>query len=337
MSGPAVAVQDLAKSYAGAAVLSIGRLEFEAARVHVVVGPNGAGKTTLLRIVNGIEPPDSGTVCLFGQDLWSSSGSGRLALRRRMACCAQRPYLFRTTVRRNVEYALRVRGMSRPERESRARAAMERLGVGRLAERPARTLSAGEAKRVSMARALVSEPELLLLDEPFASVDREGVPLVEEMLRELLAGGVTVVVATHVLEQAYRLSASVVRLEAGRVAPPAVENLLEGELVRGDSGTCLRLGGGLPIAVATDRLGRARASIAPRDIVVSAEKLDSSARNSLRGRVTALRGRGDLVFVTADTGVELTSCVTPESCRRLNLTVGSQVIFTFKATAVRIF
>ncbi len=373
MTEPAVSAAKLIKSYGGAAVLSVDSLEFAPGCVHVIVGPNGAGKTTLLRILNGIERPDAGTVSVLGREFTSICGRERLELQRRMAFCRQTPYLFRASVRWNVGYPLRVRGVGSATRARRVEAAMEKLGVLDLAERSSRGLSAGEAQRAALARATVADPEILLLDEPLANIDPEGVPRVEGLLRDLSSSGVTVLVATHVVEQAYRLSANVVRLEGGRVAPPAIENLLEGELVREDSGAVLILSGGVRVHVSTggrgcacapeprppqppgllrrsNRFGcegrafqsygarrRARAAIDPRDIVVSPEKLDSSARNSLEARVTILRERRGLVFVTADAGVELTSCITPDSCRRLDLTVGSELFLTFKATAVKVF
>ena len=337
MKGPAASLEGVVKRFGAHTALELQGLEFSPATVHVLVGPNGAGKTTLLRILSGFDSPDAGDVSVLGSDIARLGAGERLALRRRMSFAAQKPYLFRTTVSRNVEYPLAARGVPKPERRSRTLAALERLGASHLALRRARTLSAGEAKRVAIARAMVSGPELLLLDEPLANVDPEGAPLVERVILDLASAGATVIVATHILDQAYRLSANVVRLEAGRLAPPAVENLLDGDIVEEESGPVLALAGGPSIDVVTGRRGPARATIAPADIVLSKESLDSSARNSLRGRVTALRERGGVVMVTADAGVALTASVTPASCSRLGLTVGSEVVLTFKATAVRIF
>lgn len=351
VSGPAVAIAGLLKRYGGATVLDIESLELAAGEAHVIVGPNGSGKTTLLRIIAGLERPDSGDILLLGRKLGDIPSKDAARLRRRIGFSAEKPYLFRTTVLRNVEYPLRVRGVARPERARRAREALERLGVRHLAERNAPLLSAGERERVSIARAIVSGPELVLLDEPFANVDPGAVPLVERVVLELASSGVTVAVATHLLEQAYRLSAKVVRLEEGRVAPPAVDNIIEGEIVSTDAGPVLSLEGGVGIHVVTDRRGRARAAVPPGDIILSAEPFDSSARNVLRGRVSVLRERGPggrvrdgqsgqrggVVLVTANAGIPLTASVTPESCRNLGLTVGSEVVLTFKATAVRFF
>ena len=364
MDVPAVDVRGLVKRYGEVTVLDLPRLDLARGRTHVLVGPNGAGKTTLLRIVNGLDLPDSGSVRVLGAE-----AGVNLELQRRMAFCPEKPYLFQTTVRRNVEYPLRARGVEKAETSassvepcrSRAEAAMEKLGVLGLAERDARSLSAGETQRAAFARAVVSDPELLLLDEPLANVDGEAVPLVEKVLVDLVSRGVTVVAATHVLDQAYRLSANVVRLEAGRIAPPAIENVLDGEIVPGDApgdggpSAVLVLDGGVSVHVTTEKRGRARAAVDPRDIIVSTDRFESSARNALPGRVVSLRERGGLVYVTAAVvsssngvggdgngtggppGVELTSVVTPESCAKLGLTVGSEVVFAFKATAVQVF
>jgi molybdopterin-binding protein len=259
--------------------------------------------------------------------------------RRRIGFASQKPYLFSTTVRRNVEYPLRARGVPPAELAARSAAVMGRLNVAHLADRNARTLSAGEGQRVAIARATVARPHLLILDEPLANLDPETAPVVESLCRELAEAGVTVLVATHVLRMAYHLSAEVVRLEGGRPMPPALDNLLTGEVSgAGDGGEPrMKLRAGPTITVATEARGQVRASIDPGDILLSGEALHSSARNSLPGRVVGLEDRDTSVRVTADVGVKLVATVTHESVNELGLTVGTRVYFTFKATAVRIF
>ena len=131
--------------------------------------------------------------------------------------------------------------------------------------------------------------------------------------------------------------ANVVRIEKGRVAPPAVENLMEGEIVEDEGAVFLAVEGGPRLRVATDLRGSVRACVAPHDIIISEDTFDSSARNSLPGVITRLEKIGDLVHVTADVGTPLKSSITSESCVKMRLTIGSHVVYTFKASAVSVF
>jgi len=338
MTEAAAGLSSVEKRYGKTVVLRIEDLALERGGIHIITGPNGAGKTTLLRLLVGLETAEVGTISVLGRRREGLSPEDRLELARRLGFCPQAPYLFSSTVRANVEYPLAARGVPRGERTTLACKAMEQLGVEHLAERDARVLSTGEAKRVALARAIVAKPELLLLDEPLASIDTDGAELVERLLPQLASDGVTVVAATHVVEQAYRLSARVVRLERGQIAP-AAENLLEGSLVDSadGSGASFRTDAGPVLEVVTDRRGRARVSIDPTDIVVSTHPLDSSALNSLPGKVTSVRRAGASVLLTADVGFPLVAKVTAESCRKLGLTVGVEVVLTFKASAVVVY
>ncbi|UCF79452.1 MAG: ATP-binding cassette domain-containing protein [Candidatus Eiseniibacteriota bacterium] len=331
-----VKISDLVVSLGGETVLDLPSLEFEEGRVHVLVGPNGAGKTTLLRVVNGLQLPTSGSVKVFGRNLNGLTPATRLAEMRKMTLCFQKPYLFDTSVRRNVEYGLRFREFTPAEKLQRVEASLEALGLAYLQHRNARTLSTGEAQRVSLARAIALGPPLVLLDEPVASVDEANRVRVEMAIQGLEARGCTVVAVTHELRQAYRLSANVVRLERGRLAPPALENILEGEVIRKDGSTLLKVGR-VAIHVITDSAGPVRAAIDPGAIIVSTERIESSARNCLAGKVTALATLEDRVAATVDVGLMLTAHVTKESFERLRIGLGSDVFLTFKASAVTVF
>ena len=151
----------------GREVLRVDRLSVAAGERLGLLGLNGAGKTSLLRLLAAIDEPTVGEVRV--DDVPTSQGGP--ALRRRLAYAPQRPVLLSTTVRHNVELPLRYRRVPRPTRQKVAAAALARLGVEHLADRPARALSGGEAQRVSLARALACEPDALLLDEPAAGLD----------------------------------------------------------------------------------------------------------------------------------------------------------------------
>jgi len=204
--------------YGGRSVLEISRLEVHAGEVVCLVGPTGAGKSTLLRLLAGLESPSSGSL-RFGEDRLGDRELP-LAVRRRITLVFQQPRLLAGSVRANVEYGLRLRGLSRCP--GRVQAVLDRLGLGPLAARPARTLSGGETQLVALARALVLEPDVLLLDEPTAHLDPARVALAEEVIRAAHRDrGTTIVWATHNLFQARRLAKRVAFLLDGRLVETA--------------------------------------------------------------------------------------------------------------------
>ena len=159
----------------GVEALRLDALEIARGERVGVRGPNGSGKTTLLRVLAGLVEPTEGIV----------------EAPRRTVLVHQQPYFFRGTARENVAYALRLN--RRPARE--AGEWLERLGAAAFADRPASTLSEGERRRVAVARALAARPEALLLDEPFAALDAEGLATVEAALRAF--DGTLVIAAPH--------------------------------------------------------------------------------------------------------------------------------------------
>jgi tungstate transport system ATP-binding protein len=207
-------VEAVTKAYGGQTVLQVDRLEVWGGEVFCLVGPTGAGKSTLLRLLAGLEAPTSGRLEVGGCPL-----DGREPprdVRRRVTLVFQRPLLLSGTVQANVEYGLWLRG--RGGRGARAREALGRLGLGTLARRPVRQLSGGETQLVALARALVLEPDVLLLDEPTAHLDPGRVALVEGEIRAFQRRtGATVVWATHNLFQARRSAERAALLLGGRV------------------------------------------------------------------------------------------------------------------------
>lgn len=199
----------------------------------LVIGPNGAGKSVLLRLLHGLLPPSGGRLS------WALPAE---EARRRQAMVFQRPVMLRRSVLANAMYPLRLAGL--PGAEAEARAALERVGLARLADRPARRLSGGEQQRLALARAWAQAPEILFLDEPTASLDPAATRQVEEIVGAIAAAGTKVVMTTHDLGQARRLAGEVVFLLGGQVnargpaeaffrQPPTLEAaaFLRGDLV----------------------------------------------------------------------------------------------------------
>jgi tungstate transport system ATP-binding protein len=215
---PLYKLDGLTLRYGDRAVLEIDRLEVHAGEVLCLVGPTGAGKSTLLRLLAGLERPSAGRLRLGTSRL--DERDLPLDVRRRLTLVFQRPLLLAGTVRGNVEYGLRLRGLGRCR--PRVDAALSRLGLDGLAARTAHTLSGGEAQLVALARALVLEPEVLLLDEPTAHLDPARVALVEGVVRDDHSRrGTTLVWATHNLFQARRVADRAALLLDGRLVEAA--------------------------------------------------------------------------------------------------------------------
>ncbi|MFZ4531789.1 MAG: ATP-binding cassette domain-containing protein [Alsobacter sp.] len=211
------------------------RLEINPGAPVIVVGPNGAGKSSLLRLAMGLVTPTAGRIT------WSGRPAGTPD---RRAIVFQRPTMLRRSAAANLDYVLATTGHPSTGRRDRIAALLQRVGLAGLGDRPARRLSGGEQQRLAIARALAREPELLLLDEPTASLDPASTRAIETIIADAASAGVTVLMATHDLGQARRLAGRVLFLAAGRLvedapvdrfftapATPQARTFLAGDLV----------------------------------------------------------------------------------------------------------
>jgi tungstate transport system ATP-binding protein len=182
----------------------------------LVIGPNGAGKTTLLRAAMGLINVTSGRINWNGQVMDTP---------KRYAIVFQRPAMLRRGAAGNVRYALAAANVPRASRSDRIAELLALVGLDHLARRPARRLSGGEQQRLALARALASDPVVLFLDEPTASLDPAASKAIEDVIRSLTARGIKVVMSTHDIGQARRLAGDIVLLHRGRLveAGPAAD------------------------------------------------------------------------------------------------------------------
>ena len=316
-----IEITGLKRYFGSRCVLDIERLRMDPDDLHVVVGHNGAGKTTLLRLIAGLDTCQEGSV------------QSTIPPRDRVFC-AQKPYMFRGTVADNLVKGLKFRG--RTADRTRLRKLAGGLGLESLMDRKAKCLSAGEMQRVALGRALAVQPRLLLLDEPTACVDPQGAEAVQDEIRKQVLAGTMVVVATHFGELAQRLGASIHRLEEGRLTAPEISNVFEADLILAEGHTWARIRENVRIRCVTARVGKGRVAIPACDVVVSRQRLDSSMANVLEGVISGARRFDDQVELTVEAGVPLRAAITPDSFERLRLNVGSTVVVSFKATAVRV-
>ena len=315
-------------------VLDIDRLEIPEGGILALLGPNGAGKSTLLRLLAFLETPASGTLCFRGEPV---TGSARqlLHLRRRVVLVEQHPIMFSTTVRANIEFGLKIRKVERAQRLRLVDEALEVVGLSRYREARGHELSGGETQRLALARALALRPEVLLCDEPTASVDAENQGIIGDLLQRISAEqGTTIIFTSHDRLQAVSLARQTLTLEGGRLATTSHDNAFTGMLQRSPSGhPCCVLRGRIAIALPEwpcDRQpGDLRIHIDPRTIGLRRADTHQPAGESHTGTVLLIMAEGTDIRVLVDIGVLVTVLMDQAAYRREHPHIGDTVQLTF--------
>ena len=354
---PVLGVRDLLVVRNGVPSLDIPELDIYAGETLAVIGPNGSGKTTLLRSLTHLVPFTRGQVIFHEKAV--EPGSDIYRYRRRIGLVFQEPILFHSTVYANVASGLRIRGTGKKDTARIAGIQLERFGISHLAGRNAMSLSGGEAQRVNLARAFALEPEVILLDEPFSSLDvrgRDG--LMEDLEQALRDTGITAVFTTHDRMEALRLADRMTILSAGRIeqtgtpcqimenpasefvaAYTGVEVLLEGTVTSRNRDTFTVRTAGMDIEVSGNAKHGSRVTLGlrPENIMLSTGRAGRiSARNAFTGRITRIIPMGYHTRVYIDCGFTLISHVTAHSVEDLSLKEGKPVTAFFKATSVHV-
>ena len=339
--------------------LEVPLIEILPNEVLVIIGPNGSGKTTLVLCLALLMKPTKGSISYQGEVI--TDNRQILQIRRRVAVVFQESLLLSSSVWNNVTMGLRFRGVKKEEAKVRAQHWLERFGVVHLARRQAKTLSGGEAKRVSLARAFALEPEVLFLDEPFEGLDsptRQSLTSdFEGVLRETK---ISTVMVTHDHNEALILADRVAVLINGnlrQIGKPdeifnypvdeevasfvEIGNILNGKVIQQDNGLAFVSVGENQIEVVSPipTGTRVTACLRYEDITLSIPTITespTSARNRLKGVVTRVLPLAAQVRVILNCGFPLTVIITKRSYEEMGLNVGQEVIATFKASTIHL-
>jgi tungstate transport system ATP-binding protein len=329
--------------------LQIASLELQSGEVLAIIGPNGSGKSTLLRVMGLLQRPTNGKVLFHGENAFDANS---LRYRRRIATVFQEPLLLNATVYENAALGLKLRAVAGREMARRIDPWLERLGIEHLRGRNSRSLSGGEAQRTSLARALALEPEMLLLDEPFAALDP---PSREALLRDfqpiLNEGKITAAFVTHDRNEAFSLAGRIAVLQRGRLEQIGTrEDVFHrpaSEMVADVVGIENRLpgvveecaGGVATIGIHRNRarvLGefkkgtRVLVCVRPEEILVSRGNCGPGNSNSLTGIICGISTGVMHTRITLDCdGVPVVALIGRKTCLDLKLSVKEPVIATF--------
>jgi tungstate transport system ATP-binding protein len=215
-------LKEIRAFYRANLALEVDDLTIASGRLHILAGPNGSGKSTLLSILAFLMKPGRGQVEFAGTQVdWQRKQLA--SLRKRVTLLHQHSFLFSGTVHANVAFGPRARGLAKENVQRAVRESLAMVGLDGFESRNAKHLSGGEARRVALARALACQPEVLLLDEPMAHVDKESAQIIEALVVSLSGRGTTVVMSSHNEQLGQRTESRVIRLLDGKV-----EEIVEG-------------------------------------------------------------------------------------------------------------
>jgi tungstate transport system ATP-binding protein len=204
-------VEDIEKNYHAVKALNGITLNMQGGSIVVLIGVNGAGKTTLLRIIAGLEAPDKGKIVLNGENISAEE------LRKVATLVFQKTAMFSMNVHDNLAFGLRIRKMPKAEIDQKVSQALASVGLANFENRKAKKTSGGEQQRISLARAFLLEPKILLLDEPTANLDPNSATIIERAIVSRKKPDTVIIISTHNLNQARRLGDEVVHIHGGRI------------------------------------------------------------------------------------------------------------------------
>jgi tungstate transport system ATP-binding protein len=330
-------LNNLKKLYGKRAVLDLPHLSVEAGGIVGLLGPNGAGKTTLLEIFAFVLGPTSGEVWFQGKKVEHENNRLR-DLRRRVVIVQQHPIMFTVPVEKNLEFPLNIRKVPKQRREEVIDELLDLVGMRDFKYARAHNLSGGETQRIAIARALACSPEVILFDEPTASVDVENQIAIERIVQEINQNkGISVIFTTHDMHQASRLADEVIFLFEGRLAESTYENIFSGQILPGENGDpyCL-VQNKLKLGITKGKMGPVRIAIDPRAIQVSQAADHPPPANSFQGRLVQLTDEKNKVRALVDVGLPLCVLLSKEDFAAMSLGMGSTVWLTFPPESIEI-
>jgi len=213
----------------------IENLELTNRNIHVIAGANGSGKTTLLKLIAFLDRPDLGEILINGKNISFKSGMQN-SLRKKVGFIMQNPYLFNMNVFENVALGLKIRRYPRTEILSKVEYMLAALKIEDLAGQSVKHLSRGEYQKTAIAQVLVLEPEVILMDEPAANIDKESTLSIEGMIKGIQKRyNPLIIMTTHSKTQARRISHEVITIKKGKLANPSYESIFFGEIKTPDT------------------------------------------------------------------------------------------------------
>jgi molybdopterin-binding protein len=323
-------------------------------KILTLLGPSGSGKTTLLRILAGLDTPTRGTIFYKSTKITPDQLS---FLRQKATLVFQKSLFFNTTVYNNIAFGLKLSGnLTKEKISNKVNEALTLVRLEGFEKRRTKKLSGGEQQRVSLARALSLDREVLLLDEPTVNLDPKNVSIIEEAIKRVNHEKKTTIVwATHNMFQAEAISKNVALILEGTMKQigtnqeifgttnkyltsfSRLENVFSGISKVTAGGTSnIQVNENIQIEATFSNRGKVIVNVRPEDILVSTKPLHSSARNVFKGKIVEIKDLGSITKLTVDAGKKFSVQITKKSLTEMKLHIGCEVFLTFKASSVRL-
>ncbi len=348
--------KDILLSRKGQNIIDIELIYLKESEIVSLIGVNGAGKTTLLLTLSTLLKPDRGNLYFKGMHI-----GGKIKekdYRKNISLLFQENLFLDTSVFENVSIGLRFRKYPQKLIEEKVNEMLKLLNIYHLKDRKAKTLSGGEAKRVSIARALVTEPKILFLDEPFTNLDTlTKDEVITDMGKIIKEKGISSIIVTHDKYEALRLSDRIIVMDKGKIIQEGtkeevlhhpknnfvasffgVENILEGKVIEQKDGEILvDICGSIIEATGNFKKGTlVFLFIRPENVFIykDGENIKSSVRNHFRGKIVEINNFGYYYRITVDCKFTIVSYITKSSFTELCLNFNDEVVIGFKATSI---
>ncbi len=325
-------LRNIKHTYVDEVVLNIPEYSIGRNVVTAMVGANGSGKSTLLNMLAFVTMPSRGNLFFLDEEVLYANLQ---SFRQQIAYVQQKPYLFNFNVLQNIELGLKLRNIDKSLWHSRVEKIVEILNLQGLLQKRAHDLSGGEVQKVAIARALVLQPKVLLLDEPFSHLDQKSKTDLETVLLETRERGAqTTIFSCHDQLQAQKLADEVCALDKGQIRSCLLLNTFSGQV---DSNSKVFDTGKLLIQIPSTFKTGSQIAIDPAHLVLSKDELRSSMRNHFQGKVKSLEEVNGEIHVVVEAGESWHAIITHVSLAELNINIGEQIWLSFKSSAVQVF
>ncbi|MDI6641094.1 MAG: ATP-binding cassette domain-containing protein [Elusimicrobiota bacterium] len=350
--------ENITKNFNSCLALQNVNIKIAPGKTTAIIGPNGAGKTTLLKIIDMIETQTSGEIYYDGKPQSALTRKDKLNIRRQICYVAQYPVVFSGTVLENLKYVLKIRQENLTIKESKLKSILELLQIAHLQNLTAKNLSYGEKQRLSIARALLAEPDTFLLDELTNNLDPTSIKIIEKLIEKLSKDRKTILLTTHNLLFARKYSQYSYFIQNGNIIQEGpteeifcrpisisiaefigTENIIKGKIE--NNSTFITDNIKICVIANDSMIGKETyATIRSEDILISNEPVtQTSARNCLKGKIEQIKNIGPVeeVKVNVSKNLVFTAMITKVSKEQLQLYPEKEIYLIFKTTAVHLF